>query len=145
MVVKLHAVKKRVLFLCTANSCRSQMAEGIVNHFIGDRIEAFSAGTMATHVNPRAIAVMTEIGIDISGHHSKEMTEFKGEKFDYVITLCDSAHETCPYFFGGVEITHIGFSDPAGFIGDEEEIMAEFRRVRNEIKERLLAFFANKL
>lgn len=144
MVVKLHAVKKRVLFLCTANSSRSQMAEGIVNHFIGDRIEAFSAGTMATHVNPRAIAVMTEIGIDISGHHSKEMTEFKGEKFDYVITLCDSAHETCPYFCG-VEITHIGFPDPASAVGSEGEIMAQFRRVRDEIKDGLLSFFAGKL
>lgn len=134
-------MKKRVLFLCTANSCRSQMAEGIVNHFIGERIEAFSAGTKATHVNPLAVAVLKEIGIDISSHYSKDLDEFKGESFDYVITLCDSAHETCPYFFGGVEITHIGFPDPASFIGDEEEIMAEFRRVRNEIKERLLGFF----
>jgi len=133
-------MKKRVLFLCTANSCRSQMAEGIINHFLGDRIEAFSAGTMATYVNPRAIAVMKEIGIDISGHRSKEMSEFKGQTFDYVITLCDSAHETCPYFFGGVEITHIGFSDPANISGSEDEVMAGFRSVRDEIKEKLLAF-----
>lgn len=133
-------MKKRVLFLCTANSCRSQMAEGIVNHFLGNRIEAFSAGTMATYVNPRAISVMKEIGIDISGCRSKEMTEFKGQDFDYVITLCDSAHETCPYFFGGVEITHIGFPDPAKAAGSEEEIMAQFRCVRDEIKGKLLAF-----
>lgn len=138
-------MKKRVLFLCTANSCRSQMAEGIVNHFLGDRIEAFSAGTRATFVNPRAIAVMKEIGIDISGHRSKEMNEFKGERFDYVITLCDSAHETCPYFFGGVEITHIGFPDPASANGSIDEIMAVFRCVRDEIKVRLLSYFSEKL
>lgn len=138
-------MKKRVLFLCTANSCRSQMAEGIVNHFLGDRIDAFSAGTKATFVNPRAIAVMKEIGIDISSHRSKEMTEFKGERFDYVITLCDSAHETCPYFFSGVEITHIGFPDPASASGSEEEIMAVFRSVRDEIKGRLLSYFSENL
>src|SRR3990172_750568 len=135
-----EALKKRILFLCTANSCRSQMAEGIVNHFLGNKVEAFSAGTKSTFVNPRAITVMKEIGIDISSHRSKEMTEFKGERFDYVITLCDSAHETCPYFFGGVEITHIGFSDPANISGSEDEVMAGFRSVRDEIKEKLLAF-----
>jgi len=135
-----EALKKRILFLCTANSCRSQMAEGIVNHFLGNKVEAFSAGTKSTFVNPRAIAVMKEIGIDISSHRSKEMTEFKGERFDYVITLCDSAHETCPYFFGGVEITHIGFPDPAYAIGSEDQIITEFRNVRDEIKERLLSF-----
>ena len=138
-------MKKRVLFLCTANSCRSQMAEGIINHFLGDRIDAFSAGTTTTFVNPRAVAVMKEIGIDISSHSSKDLTEFKGEKFNYVITLCGSAHETCPYFFGGVEITHIGFPDPANDTGSEEEIMAEFRRVRDEIKGRLLSYFSEKL
>lgn len=143
--MKEYAMKKRVLFLCTANSCRSQMAEGIINHFLGDRIEAFSAGTRATFVNPRAIAVMKEIGIDISGHRSKEMSEFNGQTFDYVITLCDSAHETCPYFFGGVEITHIGFPDPAYAIGSEDQIMAEFRCVCDEIKGRLLAYFSEKL
>jgi arsenate reductase len=134
-------MQKRVLFLCTANSCRSQMAEGIVNHFLGNKVEAFSAGTKSTFVNPRAIAVMKEIGIDISRHRSKEMTEFKGETFDYVITLCDSAHEICPYFFGGVEITHIGFTDPAKATGTEDQIMAEFRNVRDEISKRLLTFF----
>lgn len=116
------------------------MAEGIINHFLGERIEAFSAGTTATVVNPRAIAVMKEIGIDISGYRSKELSDFKGQTFDYVITLCDSAYETCPYFFGGVEITHIGFPDPASACGSEEEKMAEFRRVRDDIKGRLLTF-----
>ncbi len=134
-------MKKRVLFLCTANSCRSQMAEGIVNHLMGDRIDAFSAGTMATYVNPRAIAVLREIGIDISSHRSKGLTEFEHEPFDYVITLCGSANENCPFFFGGVERIHIGFDDPAGAVGSDEEIMNEFRRVRDEIRERLSAFF----
>ncbi|HTG81901.1 MAG TPA: arsenate reductase ArsC [Geobacteraceae bacterium] len=135
-------MKKRVLFLCTANSCRSQMAEGIVNHFLGDRIVAFSAGTTATFVNPRAVAVLREVGIDISVHRSKGLAEFEGEPFDYVITLCGSANENCPLFFGGVERIHIGFDDPAVATGSEEEIMNEFRRVRDEIRERLLAFFA---
>ena len=134
-------MKQRVLFLCTANSCRSQMAEGIINHFLGDRIEARSAGTRATYVNPRAIAALEEIGIDISGQRSKEMSEFEGQCFDYVITLCGSAHDHCPLFVCGVERTHIGFDDPALASGSEEEIMAEFRRVRDEIKDRLLAFF----
>ena len=135
-------MKQRVLFLCTANSCRSQMAEGLVNRYLGDRVAAFSAGTEATSVNPRAVAVMGEIGIDISHHHSKCLTEFEGERFDYVITLCGSAKERCPLFFGGVERIHLGFDDPAGASGDESEIMAEFRRVRDDLKERLIAFFS---
>ncbi len=135
-------MKKRALFLCTANSCRSQMAEGIVNHFLGDRIAAFSAGTEATFVNLRAIAVLREIGIDISRQRSKAIAEFDGETFDYVITLCGSANDRCPLFFGGVERTHIGFDDPATASGSEGEIMAEFRRVRDDLKERLLAFLA---
>lgn len=138
-------MKKRVLFLCTANSCRSQMAEGIVNHFLGDRLAAVSAGTEASFVNPRAISVLAEIGIDISGQRSKDLAEFAGETFDYVITLCGSAHERCPLFFGGIRRTHIGFDDPARATGSEAEIMAEFRRVRDEIKNRLLAFFAAEL
>lgn len=134
-------MKTKVLFLCTHNSCRSQMAEGLVNHFLGDRIQALSAGTEATAVNPRAIASMTEIGIDISGHRSKVLDEFAGERFDYVITLCGDANEKCPLFFGGVERRHIGFPDPSRATGSEEEVMAEFRRVRDQIRERLVAFF----
>jgi len=95
-------MKKRALFLCTHNSCRSQMAEGLLNHYLGDRFEAFSAGTEATRVNPLAIQVMSELGIDISRHHSKTLDQFAGQKFDYVITLCGSASEQCPLFFGGV-------------------------------------------
>ena len=136
-------MKKKVLFLCTHNSCRSQMAEGIVNHFLSQRLQAFSAGTEATTVNPRAIAIMAEIGIDITGHRSKTMDEFSGESFDYVITLCGDANEKCPLFFGGVERLHIGFHDPSKATGTDEEVMADFRRVRDEIKTMLLEFFKN--
>jgi arsenate reductase len=138
-------MKKRVLFLCTANSCRSQMAEGIVNQYLGDKIEAFSAGITPTVVNPWAIKSMQEIGIDISGNRSKSMTEFKGQRFDYVITLCDSANEQCPLFFGGVKKMHLGFDDPATAAGSDREIMAAFRMVRDEIKTRLREYFFNEL
>jgi len=138
------AAKKKILFLCTHNSCRSQMAEGIVNHDLGDRFQAYSAGTETTRVNPRAIEVLAEMGIDISGHHSKTMEEFSRGKFDYVITLCGDAKEKCPLFFGGVERVHLGFSDPSRATGSEEEVMAEFRRVRDEIKTALWEFFQGK-
>ena len=134
-------MKKRVLFLCTANSCRSQMAEGITNYLFGDWIEAFSAGTQASFVNPTAMEVMKEIGIDISTHRSKNLSEFDGQSFDYVITLCGSANETCPLYIGGTKKTHIGFDDPAKAQGTEEEVLREFRRVRDAIKEKLTAFF----
>ena len=134
-------MKSKVLFLCTHNSSRSQMAEGIANHYLGEHLQAFSAGTEATSVNPHAIEVMQEIGIDISGHRSKTIDELTGEKFDYVITLCGDARENCPLFFGGVDIAHIGFADPSRATGTEEEINAEFRRVRDEIRTRLLEFF----
>ncbi|HTP64872.1 MAG TPA: arsenate reductase ArsC [Geobacteraceae bacterium] len=133
-------MKKRVLFLCTHNSCRSQMAEGIVNHFLGDHFQAFSAGTEKTRVNPLAIRILAEIGIDISGHYSKTLDEFASEQFDHVITLCGSANEQCPLFFGGIRRVHIGFDDPSRTVGTEEEILADFRRVRNEIKERLIDY-----
>lgn len=134
-------MKKSVLFLCTANSCRSQMAEGITNHFWGDWLEAHSAGTQASFVNLTAIEVMKEIGIELSNHRSKNLSEFDGQIFDYVITLCGDANETCPLYIGGTKKTHIGFDDPAKAIGDKEEILREFRRVREEIKEKLTAFF----
>lgn len=134
-------MKKRVLFLCTANSCRSQMAEGIINHFMGNKITAFSAGTEASHVNPMAIEIMKEIGVDISGHRSKNLSEFDDQNFDYVITLCGSANETCPLYVGGTKKTHLGFDDPAKATGTHEDILWEFRRVRDEMKERLSAFF----
>lgn len=138
-------MKKRVLFICTANSCRSQMAEGIVRQYLGDKIEAFSAGIAPAFVHPRAIQAMREIGIDISGQRSKSMTEFEGRQFDYVITLCGSANEQCPLFFGGVKKMHMGFDDPVTAAGSEEEIMAAFRRVRDQIKNKILGFFANEL
>lgn len=138
-------MKKRVLFICTNNSCRSQMAEGLVNQALGENIEAYSAGTTPTAVNPRAIQAMAEIDIDISRHRSKIMDEFAGQHFDYVITLCDSANEQCPLFFGGANKMHIGFTDPAVTVGSEEEIRAAFRTVRDEIKARLIEFFTNEL
>ena len=133
-------MKKRILFLCTHNSCRSQMAEGLVNHFLGDRFTAFSAGTEATRVNPLAIQVLAEQGIDISRHYSKTLDEFSGQLFDQVITLCDSANEQCPLFFGGVQRVHIGFDDPSQRPGTPEEVLPEFRRVRDEIRRKLTGY-----
>ncbi len=127
-------MKYRVLFLCTHNSCRSQMAEGLLRHDLGDRYEVFSAGTEATRVNPRAIQSMAGIGIDISGHHSKTLDHFADQPFDCVVTLCGDANEKCPLFFGGVERMHVGFDDPSRTTGSEEEIMADFRRVRDQIR-----------
>ena len=133
-------MKKKVLLLCTHNSCRSQMAEGIVNHFLGERFQAFSAGTRKTRVNPLAIRALAEIGIDISSHYSKTLDQFEGEKFDHVITLCDSANEECPLHIGGVRRVHMGFGDPSATRGSEEEVMADFRRVRDEIMDKLLIY-----
>ena len=138
-------MKKKVLFLCTHNSCRSQMAEGLVNHDLGDRIEAFSAGTEATRVNPLAAKVMAEIGIDLSGHSSKTLDQFATESFDFVITLCGDANEKCPLFFGGVERLHMGFEDPSRLPGNEEEVLPEYRRVRDEIRQAMQKFFAREL
>jgi len=134
-------MKKRILFLCTHNSCRSQMAEGLVNHFLGDRFTAFSAGTEATRVNSRAAQVMAELGIDISAHRSKTLDEFAGEPFDQVVTLCGDANEKCPLFIGGTQRLHQGFDDPSRMTGDEKEILSAFRRVRDEIKTWVLAYF----
>jgi len=118
------------------------MAEGLVNHFLGDRIQAFSAGTEATRVNPLAARVMAEIGIDLATHRSKTMDEFVNETFDYVITLCGDANEKCPLFFGGVQRVHLGFDDPSRLPGSDDEVLPEYRRVRDEIKERIGQFFA---
>lgn len=128
-------VKKiRVLVLCTGNSCRSQMAEGLLSSF-GEDIEVYSAGTNpAASVHPLAIQVMREIGIDISAHFPKNVNIFLNEFFDYVITVCDHARESCPVFTGSVKNRrHIGFPDPAETIGSEEKIMSAFRHVRDEI------------
>ena len=126
--------KKKVLILCTGNSARSQMAEGLLRHDAGDRFEVASAGIRPGSVRPEAIAVMREIGIDISGHRSKHVEEFAGQPFDYVITVCDSARESCPVFFGAAKKLHRDFTDPAALTGTEEERLALFRRVRDELR-----------
>lgn len=132
--------KTRVLFLCTANSCRSQMAEGMLRHLGGDHFEAASAGAKATRVNPDAIRVMKEIGIDISTHRSKDALEFRGQNFTYVIRVCDRAKETCPIFPGAFRYYDWGLDDPAAAKGSEQERLAVFRRVRDEIKARVTEF-----
>jgi len=127
--------KKRILFICTHNSARSQMAEGLLNYLYGDTYLAYSAGTEPSVVNPYAIQVMAEIGIDISKNRSKSINEFIEQKLDYVITVCDHANETCPFFPGGMKRLHRSFEDPASFKGADADTLSEFRRVRDEIKE----------
>jgi arsenate reductase len=127
----------RVLFICTHNSARSQMAEGMLRAWGGDRFEAFSAGTQATEVRPLAIAAMDEVGIDISGHRSKTIAEFEGQPFDYAVTVCDEAREACPYFAGARQQLHWSFDDPSAATGSEAERLAVFRRVRDEIGARI--------
>jgi len=127
-------MKKRVLFICTHNSARSQMAEGILNAVHGDRYEGYSAGVTPTKVDPYVVKSMAEIGIDISRNRSKSIEEFRGENFNYVVTVCDGAREACP-FFPGEEIIHKSFEDPSQFKGSEEEILKRVKRVRDEISE----------
>ena len=110
----------KVLFLCTENACRSQMAEGLVNHDLAGQVKAWSAGVRPSRVNPRAIQVMAEIGIDISHHRSKSVDDLAGEAFDLVITVCDQAQQQCPIFPGETEVMHVGFPDPARATGTEE-------------------------
>jgi arsenate reductase len=126
--------KMRVLILCTGNSARSQMAEGLLRHDAGDHFEVESAGTKPSIVRPEAIAAMRELGIDISGQRSKHVDEFDGQRFDYVITVCDNAKESCPVFLGSVKRLHHSFEDPAAFKGSEQERLALFRRVRDELR-----------
>ena len=133
---------KQVLFLCTGNSARSQMAEGLVNHDFAGRIEAFSAGTAPQELNAHAVEVMAELGIDISGAVSKHLSVFEGRPFDYVITLCDDANENCPVFFGGVRRLHIGFPDPAKAAGGELDVLDAFRKVRDGIRDAMSNLFA---
>jgi arsenate reductase len=132
--------KKRVLILCTGNSARSQMAEGLLRHDAGDRFDVRSAGTKPSSVRPEAIAVMRELEIDISGQRSKHVSEFDGQDFDYVITVCESARETCPVFFGKARRLHRDFEDPAAFAGSEEQRLAVFRKVRDELRAFLAEF-----
>lgn len=125
---------KKVLVLCTGNSCRSQLAEGYLRYFAGDQAEIYSAGIETHGVNPKAIQVMAEDHIDISGHTSNNVDEYAGIDFDAVITVCDNANEACPFFPGKVERFHYNFPDPAKATGTPEEIINEFRRVRDMIK-----------
>ena len=134
-------MKKRVLFLCTGNSCRSQMAEGFLRAS-GDEYEAHSAGTKPTAVNPLAVEVMREVGIDISGCRSKNVTSYLGQHFRVVITVCDNAKEHCPIFPGPCRREHWPFEDPAEATGTREQQLAVFRRVRDRIAARVYAFVA---
>lgn len=129
--------KKRVLILCTGNSARSQMAEGLLRHDGGGRFEVESAGTHPTSVRPEAVEAMREIGVDISAHRSKSVDEFEGREFDCVITVCDNAKENCPVFPAKTERVHWSFDDPAAAVGGDGERLAVFRRVRDEIRGRL--------
>ncbi|MDT4895218.1 MAG: hypothetical protein QOH25_295 [Acidobacteriota bacterium] len=135
--------KKRVLILCTGNSARSQMAEGLLRHLAGDCFEVESAGVEPSRIRPQAIAAMREIGIDISEHRSKSVDEFSGQEFDYVITVCDNALERCPEFPGKTKRLHWSFDDPAKAEGDEKAVLAVFRRVRDEIEQRLREFISS--
>src|SRR5262245_251433 len=135
-------IKQRVLILCTANSARSQMAEGLLRALSGDRFEVFSAGTRASSVNPFAIQAMAQRGIDISGHRSKHLEEFITQPFDYVITVCDNAAERCPVFPGPARRIHWSFPDPAAAQGSDAERLATFATVRDAIEARLRVWLA---
>ena len=130
-------VKRRVLFLCTHNSARSQMAEGLLRRLAGDRFEVFSAGTEATQVQPLAIRAMQEIGIDISGQQSKTLDRYLGEPFDAVITVCDHANEACPVFIGAEKRLHWSFRDPSQTTGTDKERLVVYRAVRDAIRDRI--------
>ena len=136
-------MKKRVLILCTGNSARSQMAEGLLRHDAGDRFEVFSAGVKPSSVRPEAVAVMRELDIDISQHRSKHVDEFTGQEFDYVLTVCDNARETCPIFPGAAVKIHKNFADPAATTGSEVERLALFREIRDQIRGYLRSFPQN--
>lgn len=144
------ADKTRILFLCTGNSCRSQMAEAWTRRLQGEQFEAYSAGVAPKAVDPRAVKAMAEAGLDISGQKSKDVDALGGMEFDYVITLCDNARESCPYFPAKTKLIHRGFDDPPRFAegaANEEEAMASYRRVRDEIKvlvEALASEFRNQ-
>ncbi|HLD46706.1 MAG TPA: arsenate reductase ArsC [Desulfobaccales bacterium] len=131
----------KVLFLCTENACRSQMAEGLVNHDLAGQVKAYSAGIRPSRVNPMAIQVMAELGIDISQHRSKSLDDLAGQQFDLVITVCDQAQEQCPLFTGETEVIHVGFPDPARSSGSERI----FRKVRDALREQLVPLLREKL
>lgn len=132
--------KQRLLIVCTGNSARSQIAEGLIRHEAGDRFEVFSAGTQPSRVRTEAVAVMKELDIDISGQRSKSLAEFRGQEFDFVITVCDKAREECPVFSGVLERLHWPFDDPAGFTEVGEERIHAFRRLRDKLHARVMVF-----
>jgi arsenate reductase len=137
-------MKKRVLFLCTGNSARSQMAEGLVDHYLGDEWRAYSAGTdPAGYVHPLAVRVMAELGIDISQQRSKSVEAFRGGEFERVVTVCDDAAENCPVWLGQGHRVHLGFPDPARATGSEEERLAVFRQVRDGLRRALFELLVN--
>jgi arsenate reductase len=126
-------MKKKILFICTHNSARSQLAEGLANHYWKERCQAFSAGTQPSTVNPFAIKALAELGIDISGARSQNTAEFAGQEFDLAVTVCDSARENCPYFPGAKNYIHKSFKDPSQVEGTDEEKLTAFREARDEI------------
>ena len=138
-------MKKQVLFLCTGNSCRSHMAEGMVNHFMGDEWQAYSAGTEPTgYVHPLALAAMAEVGVDLTGHVSKSVAMFRERPFDLVVTVCDDAAENCPLWLGSGNVAHISFPDPAQARGSSEEQMAVFRQVRDDMQRRIVDYLVSQ-
>lgn len=138
-------MKKKILVLCTGNSCRSQIAEGYLRYFAGEKAEIYSAGVETHGVNPKAIATMKEDGIDISNHTSNNIDEYRNVDFDFVITVCDNAKERCPFFPTKAQKFHYNFPDPAKATGTDEEITEEFRKVRQQIKEYCENFIAENL
>ena len=131
---------KEILFICTHNSSRSQIAEALTNEYLSNSYKAYSAGTTATRVNPCVVKGLNEIGIDTSKLRSKSISEFEGKHFDVVVTVCDSAKEACP-FFPGKKVMHQSFADPSKFMGSDEQIMEQVRKVRDEIKEWIMKTF----
>lgn len=138
---KMETKRKRVVFLCTHNSCRSQMAEGFLRHHGGDRYEVFSAGASPSRVNPMAIKVMGEKGVDITSQRSKSIDEFPGQDFDFIVTTCGNARDQCPVFPGQGEMLHWGLEDPAEARGSREEKLKVFRRVRDELEKLIQSHF----
>ena len=136
--------RERVIFVCTHNSARSQMAEGMLRAWVGDRFEVFSAGTEATRVRPEAIAVMAEIGIDISGHSSKTLEPFLGASFSWLVTVCDDAKEACPTLPGVRQQAHWSIEDPSAVEGDEETRLHAFRAARDDLRDRIRMFIADR-
>ncbi len=146
-ITKGHMKKvRKVLILCTGNSCRSQMAEGLINQYLGDKWKAWSAGINPSSLNPRAVQVMKEIGIDISRNRSKSVKEFlQWRDLDLVITVCDKAKETCPVFSRPVKQIHFGFEDPSPFTNESDDVaLPKFRQIRDEIKQKLLNYLSSK-